>query len=84
MLSNSQNIELPLEIVHKELDSKWFLVHIKPAHTQVADTKQRYTIIYYSEIVDAATQVSSVNESIVPFVSVHDQDDSSHITTSGI
>ncbi|XP_027060683.2 replication protein A 70 kDa DNA-binding subunit D-like [Coffea arabica] len=78
-----QNIELPLETVHKELELKWFLVHIKPVQTQVADTKQRYTIIYYSEVVDAATQVSSVNESIVPFVSVHDQDDSSHITTSG-
>ncbi|XP_071904526.1 uncharacterized protein [Coffea arabica] len=78
-----QNIELPLEIIHKELDSKWFLVHIKPVQTQVADTKQRYTIIYYSEIADAATPISSINESIIPFLSVHNQDGPSQITTSG-
>ncbi|CDP10835.1 unnamed protein product [Coffea canephora] len=65
-----QNIELPLETVHTDLESKWFLIHIKPVQTQVADTKQRYTIIYYSEIVDVATPISSVNESIVPFLSV--------------
>ncbi|XP_027095918.1 uncharacterized protein [Coffea arabica] len=47
-----QNIELPLEAVHKELESKWFLVHIKPVQTQMADAKQRYTIIYYSEVLN--------------------------------
>nr|XP_027120642.1 replication protein A 70 kDa DNA-binding subunit B-like [Coffea arabica] len=47
-----QNIELPLEAVHNELESKWFLVHIKPVQTQMADAKQRYTIIYYSEVLD--------------------------------
>ena len=48
----SKNIELPLEAVHKELESKWFLVHIKPVQTQMADAKQRYTIIYYSEVLN--------------------------------
>ncbi|XP_027174552.1 replication protein A 70 kDa DNA-binding subunit-like [Coffea eugenioides] len=49
----NENVELPLEFVHNELKSKTFLLHIKPVQTQLADARQRYTIIYYSEIDDA-------------------------------
>lgn len=58
----NENIELPLDLVHKELKSKTFLVHIKPVQAQLADTRQRYTIIYYSEINDASTSIQSTNE----------------------
>nr|XP_027101682.1 uncharacterized protein LOC113722603 [Coffea arabica] len=59
-----QNVELPLEFVHNELKSKMFLLHIKPVQTQLADARQRYTIIYYSEIDDptASIQLTSQTE----------------------
>ncbi|XP_027118638.1 replication protein A 70 kDa DNA-binding subunit B-like [Coffea arabica] len=49
----NENVELPLEFVHNELSSKTFLLHIKPVQAQLADARQRYTILYYSEIDDA-------------------------------
>ncbi|XP_071925052.1 replication protein A 70 kDa DNA-binding subunit D-like isoform X2 [Coffea arabica] len=58
----NENIELPLEFVHKELKSKMFLLHIKPVQTQLADSRQRYTVIYYSEIDDDADSVQLTDE----------------------
>ncbi|XP_027151904.1 replication protein A 70 kDa DNA-binding subunit B-like [Coffea eugenioides] len=48
----TQNIELPLEKTHAELKQKLFLAHIRPVQSQLADAKQRYTIIYYCETTD--------------------------------
>ncbi|XP_027171826.1 replication protein A 70 kDa DNA-binding subunit-like [Coffea eugenioides] len=58
----NENVELPLEFVHKELKSKTFLLHIKPVQTQLADSRQRYTVIYYSEIDDDADSVQLTDE----------------------
>nr|XP_027071747.1 replication protein A 70 kDa DNA-binding subunit B-like [Coffea arabica] len=46
----NQNLELPLEFVHAPLKTKTFLVHIKPVQTQLADDRQRYTILYCAEL----------------------------------
>ncbi|XP_027169736.1 uncharacterized protein LOC113769480 isoform X2 [Coffea eugenioides] len=48
----TQNIELSLEKSHAELKQKLFLAHIRPVQSQLADAKQRYTIIYYCETTD--------------------------------
>ena len=45
-----QNLELPLEFVHAQLKTKTFLVHIKLVQTQLADDRQRYTILYCAEL----------------------------------
>ncbi|XP_071913971.1 replication protein A 70 kDa DNA-binding subunit B-like isoform X3 [Coffea arabica] len=45
-----QNLELPLEFVHAQLKTKTYLVHIKPVQTQLADARQRYTVLYCSEL----------------------------------
>ncbi|XP_027178070.1 replication factor A protein 1-like [Coffea eugenioides] len=67
----NENVALPLEFVHKELSSKTFLLHIKPVQTQLADARQRYTIIYYSEINDDANsaQLTSEAKDAPPFPS---------------
>ena len=45
-----QNRELPLEFVHSSLKTKTFLLHIKPVQAQLADARQRYTVLHYSEL----------------------------------
>ncbi|XP_071937565.1 replication protein A 70 kDa DNA-binding subunit D-like [Coffea arabica] len=67
----NENVALPLEFVHKELSSKTFLLHIKPVQTQLADARQRYTIIYYSEVNDDAdsAQLTSETKDAPPFPS---------------
>lgn len=45
-----QNIELQLDHVHESLKTKWFVAHVKPVQSQLADAKQRYTIIYCCEV----------------------------------
>ncbi|XP_027084849.1 uncharacterized protein [Coffea arabica] len=46
----NQNQELPLELVHNGLKTKTFLLHLKPVQTQLADARQRYTVLHYSEL----------------------------------
>ncbi|XP_071939274.1 replication protein A 70 kDa DNA-binding subunit D-like [Coffea arabica] len=67
----NENVALPLEFVHKELSSKTFLLHIKPVQAQLADARQRYTIIYYSEVNAGAdsAQLTSEAEDAPPFPS---------------
>ncbi|XP_027153326.1 uncharacterized protein LOC113753389 isoform X1 [Coffea eugenioides] len=52
-----ENFEIPLEFVHERLKTKTFLVHIKSVQTQLADARQHYTVIKYSETNDIATSV---------------------------
>lgn len=58
----NENVELPLEAVHEQLKLKTFLIHIKPVQTQLADTRQRYTVIYYSEINHDTDSTQQTNE----------------------
>ena len=44
-----QNIEPQLDHVHESLKIKWFVAHLKPVQSQLADVKQQYTIIYCCE-----------------------------------
>ena len=60
--SCSQNVELPLDLVHEQLKSKIFLVHIKPVQAQLADARQRYTVIYYYETGDGSNSTEITNE----------------------
>ncbi|XP_027171557.1 replication protein A 70 kDa DNA-binding subunit B-like [Coffea eugenioides] len=82
-----QNIELPLEAVHKELESKWFLVHIKPVQAQMSDAKQCYTVIYYSELLNSDAVDSPAEsknaESKNPTLLIELQSDTADIVTSG-
>ncbi|XP_071933262.1 replication protein A 70 kDa DNA-binding subunit B-like [Coffea arabica] len=81
-----QNIELPLEAVHKELESKWFLIHIKPVQAQMSDAKQRYTVIYYSELLNSDAVDSPAEsknaESKNPTLLIELQSDTADIVTS--
>ncbi|XP_027177660.1 uncharacterized protein LOC113776798 [Coffea eugenioides] len=58
----NENVELPLDLVHEQLKSKTFLIHIKPVQAQLADARQRYTVIYYYEADHATSSVQVVSE----------------------
>ncbi|XP_027127757.1 replication protein A 70 kDa DNA-binding subunit D-like [Coffea arabica] len=58
----NENVELPLDLVHEQLKSKTFLIHIKPVQAQLADARQRYTVIYYYEVDHATSSAQVVSE----------------------
>ena len=57
-----QDIELQLDHVHESLKTKWFVAHIKPVQSQIADAKQRYTIIYCCEESQYQTDQNLITE----------------------
>nr|XP_027062744.1 replication protein A 70 kDa DNA-binding subunit B-like [Coffea arabica] len=60
----NENVELPLGLVHQQLKSKTFLIHIKPVQAQLADARQRYTVIYYYEADHATSSAQVIAASI--------------------
>ncbi|XP_071940335.1 replication protein A 70 kDa DNA-binding subunit B-like isoform X2 [Coffea arabica] len=68
----NQNHELPLEFAHNSLKTKTFLLHIKPIQTQLADARQRYTILHYSELEQGFDSAQSLEQpNALPISSEH-------------
>nr|XP_027077114.1 replication protein A 70 kDa DNA-binding subunit B-like [Coffea arabica] len=62
---HEENTELPLEKVHQELQSRMFIIQLKPAATRDGGGHQRYTIVYFFE--DSSSE-ESANKSAHPDV----------------
>ena len=81
--SCSQNVELPLDLVHEQLISKTFLIHIKPVQAQLADARQRYTVIYYYEADHATSSVQVVSETKNDLPLLNDQSPTLELADTG-
>ncbi|XP_071925869.1 replication protein A 70 kDa DNA-binding subunit B isoform X3 [Coffea arabica] len=79
----NQNLELPLDFVHARLKTKTFLVHIKPVQTQLADARQRYTILYCSEVEPEFGHAQLTGEPESVSVSAHQQTENEHLLMTG-
>lgn len=54
----NQNLQLPLERVHEDLKNRIFAVQIQPAQSRYNDPEQRYTVIYFYELVGGESSSS--------------------------
>ncbi|XP_027076801.1 replication protein A 70 kDa DNA-binding subunit D-like [Coffea arabica] len=79
----NENVELPLDLVHEQLKSKTFLIHIKPIQAQLADARQRYTVIYYYEADHATSSVQVVSETKNDLPLLNDQSPTLELADTG-
>ncbi|XP_071932877.1 replication protein A 70 kDa DNA-binding subunit B-like [Coffea arabica] len=79
----NQNLELPLQFVHEQLKTKTFLVHIKPVQTQLADARQRYTILYCSELEPKMSHAQLTHEPESVSLSCDQQAENEQLLTAG-
>ncbi|XP_027182204.1 uncharacterized protein LOC113780620 [Coffea eugenioides] len=79
----NQNLKLPLEFVHAQIKTKTFLVHIKPVQTQLADARQRYTILYCSELEPEFGRAQLTGEPESVSLSTHQQTENEQLLMTG-